>query len=75
MGNMYIYYFKTAPINTLNKKLDQLEYLVYRKRMIIVIIIEVLFSVIMYILNKKMIVLTIFVSNIFVAIALIAGRM
>ena len=65
---------KIAPISTLNKKLDQLEYLVYRKRMIIVIIIEVLFSVVMYILNKKMIMLTVSISNIFVDITLMAGR-
>ena len=65
--------FVLAPVDTANKKLDEIEYIVYRKKTVKILSVEIIISIIMIAMNCHIVAECIIFAHIILSFALIAG--
>ncbi len=66
--------FVLAPLDTANKRLDEIEYIVYRKKTVKILSVEIIISIIMIAMNCHIVAECIIFAQMILSLALVIGR-
>ena len=66
--------FILAPVDTANKRLDEIEYIVYRSKTVKILGVEIIIAIIMMVIQYQTVVKGIIFAQMILSLALVIGR-